>query len=152
MQLSINGAHAAAITSSEELDSGLMKWGAADGDFIILADGDADYIQSAIDDQGYVVEIRDGATAKMYRAVRTLPQPGQRRDRWSREEALSLVRAYFPLRVRSGEAGWEDMHMRTTSKGAQFDWYRLMSSMRMVRTIMVLVIVVLGVFFALVKR
>ena len=124
MDLSINGGKAVPISSGQDLEDALTKWGRSDGDFVILEDGDADYIQSAVDPDGYIVEVRDGANATMYRAVRPMPQPDQRRDRWSREEALSLLKSYLPLRGRSAQAAWEDMHMRTTVRGADLpSWF-----------------------------
>src|SRR4051794_26199864 len=117
MQLSINGGPATVVNSADELTDLLKKWGVGLGDFVILEDGDADYIQSTIDEHGYIVEIRDGSSATMYRANRSMPLPDQIRDRWSRAEALALIQAFFPLRGRGGQATWENMHMRTVARG-----------------------------------
>ncbi|HYX46338.1 MAG TPA: hypothetical protein VE820_05910 [Sphingomicrobium sp.] len=116
MDLSINGARPIPISTSEDLTNALTKWGGNDGDFVILEDGDADYIQSAIDREGYAIEVRDGSTATMYRAVPAMSQPDQPNDRWSRSEAISLISAYFPSRNRRGDAIWENMHARTTTQ------------------------------------
>jgi hypothetical protein len=124
MNLSINGARAIPINTSDELLGALDKWGSSDGDFVILEDGEADFIQSAIDPSGYIVEVRDGSTGTMYWAARPMPQPDKKRDRWSRQEALGLISAYFPVRVRRSDAIWEDMHMRTTAKGLRLPrWF-----------------------------
>src|SRR4051812_14284220 len=117
MKLSINGGPATIVSSANELTNLLTKWGAGLGDFVILQDGDADYIQSTIDEHGYIVETRDGSTATMYRATRPMPQPNQSRNRWSRAEALALIQAFFPLRGRGVQAAWENMHMRTVARG-----------------------------------
>lgn len=117
MQLTINGGKPLLVQTAQELGDYLAKWGSKSGDFVILEDGEADYIQSAIDSKGFIVESRERATATMYRAVRAMAQPDQRRDRWSRDEALNLLQAYFPSRIRSGQAVWEDMHMHTSAGG-----------------------------------
>src|SRR3954452_17031619 len=98
MELSINGGPATVVNSADELSNLLTKWGVGLGDFVILEDGEADYIQSTIDEHGYIVEIRDGSTATMYRATRSMAQPDQSLDRWSRAEALALIQTFFPLR------------------------------------------------------
>jgi hypothetical protein len=117
MELSINGGPATVVNSADELSNLLTKWGVGLGDFVILEDGEADYIQSTIDEHGYIVEIRDGSTATMYRATRSMAQPDQSRDRWSRAEALALIQTFFPLRGRGGQAAWENMHMPTAARG-----------------------------------
>jgi hypothetical protein len=119
----INGRQAVPIASSDELVAALAKWGSGDGDFVILQDGKADFIQSAIDAGGYIVEVRDGDTATMYRANRPSQQPNRQADRWSREEALGLITAYYPGRVRRTDVIWEDMHMRTTEGDGLPRWF-----------------------------
>jgi hypothetical protein len=124
MELSINGGRPIPINNPEDLASALAKWGDGAGDFAILEDGPADFIESAIDPRGYAVEVRDGSTGTMYRAVRSMPQPDQARDRWARTEAISLIKAYFPSRIRRGDVIWEDMHLRTTTRYADLpQWF-----------------------------
>jgi hypothetical protein len=146
MNLSINGAHASVISAPDELADALSKAGTNDGDFVILEDGDDDYIQSAIDPDGYIAEVRDGAAATMFRAVRNMPQPDELRDGWSGEDALGLIHAYFPLRSRAPQPLWEDMHMQSVSKsaGARLDWA--------IRVVAVLVIVAVAGYSWLARR
>jgi hypothetical protein len=123
MDLIINGARPVPIDNADQLEAALAKWGHQDGDFAILEDGKADFIQSGIDPRGFIVEVRDGDTASMFRANRSSQQPNQQRDRWSREEAIALLSAYYPSRARRSDVIWEDMHMRTSESDGLPRWF-----------------------------
>jgi hypothetical protein len=118
-ELDVSGEKTSDPVTPDSIYEALLASGV--GDFIIIAENDATYIQTLAKESGMIIEKREGRAAQHYRAVRA----GQVRSDessdayFSFEETWQVLAAYISASAMPGFLDWERMTIGTDVYAAE---------------------------------
>jgi hypothetical protein len=123
VELETEGDGRSTLTSVEELRSRLARLSPSENSFAILFKGEETYLQTGAQDDGFIIEKRDGDFTRHFYAARPglhqplqneswlIPQANRGQDRFSREEMVEIFSAYFSAGAMPAQVTWVPMDM-----------------------------------------